>query len=121
MYGVPADLPIQRFIGDSLIQLRIGMDGIHFVFGQTGIISIFGLWQLHDADRQIIDQAQEHSDQHCYRIHLLLNTDVTDCRIDPPSSFALMFSTGHQITIYDDTPQYESCTINFEDGLMIVI
>jgi hypothetical protein len=121
MYGVPADRPIQRFVGDSLIQLRIGIDGIHFVFSPTGIISIFGLWQLHDADRQIIDQAQEHLDRHCYRIHVLLNADITDFSINPPHSFALKFSTGHQLTIYDDTPQYESCTIDFEDGLTIII
>jgi hypothetical protein len=94
MYGVPVDLPIERFLGDSLTQIRIGIDGIHFVFNQTGIIGVFGLWQLHDANGEMIDHTQEHRDQ---------------------------FSTGHQITIYDDTSQYESCTINSEDGLMIVI
>jgi hypothetical protein len=120
MYGVPVDLPIDRFPGDSLTQIRIGIDGIHFVFNQTGIIGVFGLWQLHDADGEIIDQSQGHSDRQHHRIHVLLNTDVTDCSIDPPHSFALKFSTGYQLTIYDDTPQYESCTINFE-GVMIVI
>ena len=121
MYGVPADLPIQRFVGDSLAQLRIGMDGLHCVFSQTGIIYIFGAWQLHDANGDLIDQSQEHPDRQCYRIHHLLNADVTDYRIDPPRLFALKFSTGHQIIISDDTPQYESCTMDFEDGLTIVI
>ena len=54
-------------------------------------------------------------------IEVRLHADVSDCRINPPRSFALKFSTGHQITNYDDTPQYESCTIDFEDGLTIVI
>jgi hypothetical protein len=121
MYGVPVDLPIERFLGDSPTQIRIGIDGIHFAFNQTGIIGVFGLWQLHDADGEMIDQTQEHRDRHYYRIHVLLNADVTDFSINPPHAFALKFSTGHQLTIYDDTPQYESCTINFEDGLMIVI
>jgi hypothetical protein len=80
MYGVPADLPIQRFVGDSLVQLRIGIDGIHFVFSRTGIICIFGPWQLHDAHGQLIDYAQEHPDRQFYRIHLLLNPDVTILR-----------------------------------------
>jgi hypothetical protein len=121
MYGVPVDLPIDRFVGDSLTQVRIGIDGVHFAFSQTGIISVFGLWQLHDADGAIIDQSQEHSDRQYYRIYILLNADITNYSIDPPRSFALRFSTGHQLIIYDDTPQYESCTINFEGGLMIVI
>jgi hypothetical protein len=121
MYGVPVDLPIERFLGDSLTQVRIGIDGIHFVFNQTGIIVIFGLWQLHDADGEMIDQTQERLDRQYYRIHVLLNADVTDFSINPPHSFTLTFSTGHQLTIYDDTPQYESCTINFAGGFMIVI
>jgi hypothetical protein len=121
MYGVPVDLPIKRFIGDTLTQIRIGIDGVHFVFNQTGIIGVFGLWQLHDADDEIIDQTKAHLDRQYYRIHILLNADITDYSIDPPRSFALKFSTGHQLIIYDDTPQYESCTINFEGGLMIVI
>jgi hypothetical protein len=91
------------------------------VFNQTGIIGVFGLWQLHDADGEMIDHTQEHRDRQYYRIHVLLNADITDFSINPPHSFALKFSTGHQITIYDDTSQYESCTINSEDGLMIVI
>jgi hypothetical protein len=121
MYGVPVDTPIERFVGNSLTQIRIGIDGVHFVFNQTGIISVFGLWQLHDADGEIIDQSEENFDRQYYRIHILLNADVTDYSINPAHSFALRFATGHQLTIYDDMPQYESCTINFEDGLMIVI
>jgi hypothetical protein len=121
MYGVPVDLPIERFVGDALTQVRIGIDGAHFVFSQAGIIGVFGRWQLHDADGAIIDQMQSHFDRQYYRIHVLLNAEVTDFSISPPHLFALKFSTGHQLTIYDDAPQYESCTINFECGLMIVI
>jgi hypothetical protein len=120
MYGVPVDLPIERFVDNSLTQINIGIDGIHLAFNQTGIIVAFGLWQLHDADGEMIDQTQEHLDRQYYRIYVLLNADVTDFSINPPHSFALKFSTGHQLTMYDDTPQYESCTINFE-GVMIVI
>jgi hypothetical protein len=119
MYGVPADLPIQRFVGDALFQARIGMDGVHFAFGRDGVIRGFicayGLWQLHDSGRTLIDQTQEHSDRECYRVHVILNADVTSCSIDAPRSFSLVFSTGHRLTIFDDA-QYESCTICFEGG-----
>ena len=36
MYGVPEDLPIERFVGDALFQVRLGLDGVHFAFGQAG-------------------------------------------------------------------------------------
>jgi hypothetical protein len=83
---------------------------------ELGIIVVLGLWQLHDADGEMIDQTQEHPDRQYYRIHVLLNADVTDFSINPLHSFTLKFSTGHQLTIYDDTPQYESLSLT--PGLM---
>jgi hypothetical protein len=121
MTGVPADLPMQRFVGDALFQAGIGMDGVHFRFGRAGTICAFGLWQLHDSSGTLIDQTQEHSERECYRIHVILNADVTSCSIDPPHSFSLTFSTGHRLTVFDDMPQYESCTIYFEGGPEVTI
>ena len=121
MHGVPADLPIQRFVGDALFQVRIGMDGVHFAFGRAGIICASGLWELYDSDGNVIDREQEHSDRECYRIHVILNADVTSCSIDAPRSFSLIFSTGHRLTIYDDMPQYETCTVSFEGGPEVII
>jgi hypothetical protein len=121
MYGVPADLPLQRFVGDALFQAGIGMDGVHFRFGCAGTISVFGHWQLHDSEGTLIDQAQEHSERECYRIHVIFNADVTSYSVDAPHSFSLTFSTGHQLTVFDDTPQYESCTIYFEGGPKVII
>jgi hypothetical protein len=115
MYGVPANLPIQRFVGDSLHQVCIGMDGVHFQFGHEGTICAFGGWELHDSSGALVDCAQEHSERECYRIHVILNADVTACNVDPPRSFSLTFSTGHRLTIYDDTPQYESFAIQPDD------
>ena len=121
MYGVPADLPIHRFVGDALFQAGIGCDGVHFRFGRVGTISAFGLWQLHDSAGALIDQAQEHSERECYRIHCIFNADVTACSIDAPRSFSLTFSTGHRLSFFDDTPQYESCEIHFEGGPEVII
>ena len=103
MYGVPADLPIQRFVGDALFQARIGMDGVHFAFGREGVICAYGLWQLHDSGGTLIDQTQEHSDRECYRVHVILNADVTSCSIDAPRSFSLStsrtFAPGESVKI----------------------
>jgi len=115
MHGVPADLPIQRFVGDALFQACVGMDGVHFVFGRAGSICVYGHWELRDAAGGLVDQSQEHVQRDCYRIHVILNADVTAYSFDPPHSFELTFSTGHRLTIYDDTPMYESFAIQPDD------
>ncbi|MEX2091460.1 MAG: hypothetical protein WD971_02225 [Pirellulales bacterium] len=94
------------------------MDGIHFVFGHAGTISVGGRWELYDVSGALVDSAREHSDRECYRVHVILNEDVTDCSIDPPDSFSLTFSNGHRLFVYDDTPQYESFQI--QPGNIIV-
>jgi hypothetical protein len=121
MYGVPADLPIRRFVGDALFQISIGTDGVHFSFGRAGSISAHGPWELSDSAGTLVDQAQLNSDRECYRVHVILNADVTNCSIDSPRSFSLTFSTGHRLTIHDDTPQYESCIVRFEGGPEVII
>ena len=111
MYGVPADLPVQRFVGDFLSQICIGMDGIHFNFGRSGTISVGGRWELLDGVGRVIDCARDHDKRDAYRVHALFNQDVTNSCIDPPHSFSLTFSSGHRLTVYDDTPHYESFSI----------
>ncbi len=111
MYGVPADLPLQRFVGDFLCQVCVGMDGIHFRFGQSGTISVQGRWELTDSDGKVIDRACDHSERDAYRVHVIFNEDVAEYSIDPPKSFSLTFASGHRLSVYDDTPQYESFQI----------
>jgi hypothetical protein len=111
MHGVPADLPIQRFVGDYLSQIRIGMDGIQFHFGRSGTIAVEGRWELFDGIGKMIDSACEHSQRDAYRVHALFNQDVTDSCVDPPRSFTMTFASGHRLTIFDG-PQYESFSIH---------
>lgn len=111
MYGVPADLPLQRFVGDALFNVAIGVDGVHFGFGRAGNISVYGRWELWDFSGELIDYAQENSVRVCYRIHMILNEDVTGYEIDPPRSFTLTFSSGRRLIVYDNMPRYESFQI----------
>ena len=111
MYGVPENLPLQRFVGDALFQISIGVDGVHFHFGKSGTISVFGHWDLHDGKGVLIDWAQENEERQHYRVHVILNADIATYAIDTPRSFSLTFTSGHRLTIYDDTPQYESFAI----------
>ena len=115
MYGVPKDLPLQRFVGDTLFQVSIGMDGEHYHFGEAGTISVQGKWQLQDSTGEVVDKWMEHADRDAYRLHEIFNAEVTDFRIDPPQSFSLTFSTGHILTVFDDTSRYEAFHIQPDD------
>jgi len=88
------------------------------VFGQAGTITIGGGWELVDASGALVDQQQEDGEQKSYRLHDILNADVTGSSIDPPRSFSLLFATGHRLTVYDDLPNYESFSI-YPDGIHI--
>jgi hypothetical protein len=119
MYGVPDNLPLQRFVGKYLEAIQLGKFQIQFHFAEAGSISIQGKWELHDLSGALIDGSQDPSSREFYRVHMLLNETVTDQRIDPPDSFMLTFSSGHRLTVYDDTPgQYESFSIS-PDGIYI--
>ena len=114
MYGVPKDLPLQRFIGDAVLQVGIGMDGVHFVFGRAGTIAVEGRWELVDSSGALVDHYQQHEERQSYRLHVILNADVTGYDLDPPRSFVITFATGHQLKVYDG-PGYESFHIYPDD------
>jgi hypothetical protein len=123
MYGVPKDLPLQRFVGDSICQIAFGSNGIHFNFNKAGSINVdFGKWQIHDSSGTIVDESLDDdalpSTRQQYRVHVILDSDVTKFQIDAPHSFSLVFSSGHRLTIYDDSPQYESFSIQ-PDGIIV--
>jgi hypothetical protein len=110
MYGVPEDLPIDRFVGDSLFQVCIGVDGVHFAFGSTGTISVYGRWELVDGNGVIVDQSAKPEDREAYRVHVIFNAEVLASSLRAPESFSLSFSTGHRLDVYDE-PGYESFSI----------
>jgi hypothetical protein len=121
MYGVPKDLPLQRFVGDSISQIAFGQQGIHFNFEKAGSICVdFGKWQIHDDSGTVVDESIEGlwSERQYYRVHVILGSEVTKFEIDAPRSFTLTFSSGHRLTIYDDSDQYESFAIE-PDGIYV--
>jgi hypothetical protein len=114
MYGVPEDLPIERFVGDALFQVRLGLDGVHFAFGQAGTISVYGHWELLDSNGVMIDQYRGAEDRQGYHLHVIFNADVVASKVQPPEWFSLTFSTGHELKIYDE-PQFESFSLQPDD------
>lgn len=89
MYGVPADLPLGRFVGKECSQIRLGRCDIHFVFSEAGEILVEGDWELSDPSRMTIDRAREHGARAFYRVHQIINSRVLRYEIHAPISFTL--------------------------------
>ena len=112
MHGVPADLPLQAFVGDALTQICIGEHQLQFHFHDAGSISVEGGWELADSSGQILDRWLEHKERGAYRLHLLLGHAVSHFSVSPPLSFKLHFTSGHDLTVFDDSERYESFSVN---------
>ena len=121
MYGVAPELSLGALHGSEITQIAIDEHQIILHFHPSGYIAVEGHWELHDEAGQILDSAQDHSVREFYRLHVILSRPITSHVIHPPDSFALLFDTGHRLTIYDSSDYYESCTIQLPDRPLIVI
>jgi len=121
MYGVPSDLPLDRLVGKGLIAIQLGQFQVQLQFEGASTISIGGGWELRDPGGALLDAREEHAERECYRIHRLLGLSVEGFEIDAPGSFTLLLGTGHRLTVFDDDPHYETCTVRVEGlGLYVI-
>jgi hypothetical protein len=113
MYGVPANLDLRQFLGDYLTQLCIGQYDLQFIFGKGSSISVQGQWELRDAAGTLLDHdfVDQPAKRESYKAHFLLGATVTASQVNPPQSFTLFFDTGMMLTIFDDSKQHESFSI----------
>ena len=111
MYGVPPDLPLERVLGRECVQIGIGRFEIRFSFLNAVEIHVEGRWEVCDESGRVIDQAREHAERECYRVHKLIGSPVRRYSIDAPTSFTLFFENGYSLTVFDDSEQYESFSI----------
>jgi hypothetical protein len=120
MYGVPADLPLGKFIGQEINQIAIGRYQIQFNVSGSGSICVEGpvkgarSWELRDRSDILIDSARVHEERDFYRIHQIIDIKIANFLIDPPRSFTLVFESGHKLEIFDESDQYESFSIWFD-------
>jgi hypothetical protein len=118
MYGVPPDLPLDRFLGQECSLIAIGRFEIRFMFPGTGDICVFSKWEVCDGSGRVIDREQEHAERACYFVHRVIDSPVHRYVIDAPTSFTLYFENGYSLTIVDDSEQYESFSIQ-PDGIYV--
>jgi hypothetical protein len=121
VYGVPEDLDLRPLHGDYLTQVCLGLSDLQFCFGAGGCISVWGHWEVRAADGTVLDQAVEDlAGRDCWRVHRLLMATVTASRLDPPRSFTVLFDNGMSLTVFDDSQQYESCSITLGGDLIVI-
>jgi hypothetical protein len=112
MYGVPVDLDLSKFKGATLIQLGIGEFQVQFHFHPEGNISVEGKWELRDSCGVLVDEAKDsNTERDVYRLHVIIGKSIELYSVKAPDSFSLRFESGHVLTIYDDSKQYESFSI----------
>jgi len=116
MYGVPADLPIAKFVGAEFNQVCLGRFQLQLHASGTGSISVEGRWELRDSRGELLDAACEHEDREAYRVHHIIDVPIAAAEIDAPRSFTIRFQNGCSLTVFDDTPQHEACSLNI-DGM----
>lgn len=82
MYGVPADLPIQAFVGHEANQICLGRFQVQLHFSGVGSIQMEGRWELRDAGGDLVDASEEHKDRDRYRIHRIIDVPVAGAKVD---------------------------------------
>ena len=108
MYGVPADLPLDRFVGVALNQVALGRFQIQFHFGEAGYFLVEGNWELRNVHGDLIDRHRDDAERETYRIHKIIGQEVVSYDIVVPLSFTLHFKNDFALTIYDASTEFES-------------
>jgi len=113
MYGVPADLDLARFKGSTIVSLGIGEFSIQFQFHPASTISAEGKWELRDSAGVLIDEGDGESiaERESLHLHRIVGKTVESYSVSAPDSFSLRFGSGHTLTIFDDSKQYESFSV----------
>jgi hypothetical protein len=112
MYGVPADLDLTFLHGATLIQVCIGQYEVQLHFHPVGSISIEGRWELLDAPGLRIDGSANGSKTATSHLQRLLGEQIVASEVRAPLWFALQFSGGEVLRVYDDSAEYESFSIH---------
>ncbi len=71
-----------------------------------------------DASGNMVDRAQDHAERHGYYVHKIIDSPVRRYVINAPGSFTLDFENGYSLTVFDDSEQYESFSIQ-PDGIYV--
>src|SRR5262245_28239061 len=112
MYGVTSDLPVKAFVGKEFNQIALGRFQVQFHSSGTGSIFVEGRWELRNSKGEVEDAWVEHATRQSFRLHTIIDVPIVSYELEPPRSFTFTFQNGLRLTVFDDTPQYESFSIH---------
>lgn len=115
MHGFPQDLDLKPIIGRDLNLLGLGRYDVQLNFDGSGIkICIQGLVKIIDNEK-IIASWNEKDMWDSLNFQRLLNQTVKSYSIPNKSILEIIFTNGLALRIFDESEQYESAQIYFND------
>ncbi len=106
---------IDHFIGAELIEVSIVQFNLLFSFEtekQPNIhINIEGTWCI-EKDGQLFDEGDAQKHKESIKAHCLLGHKIISYKTPTPESLEIQFDGNSILTIYDNSDQYESCSIS---------
>jgi hypothetical protein len=88
------------------------------MFPGGGDIWVYGKWEMHNTSGKFIDRAQERVERACHFVHRIIDSPVHRYAIDAPTSFNLYIENGCSLTVFDNSEQFESFSIQ-PDGIYV--
>jgi hypothetical protein len=114
MHGISPDFPLKPFVGLEFNQVALGRFQTQFHCAGAGSIRVEGRWELRNGAGSVIDCRAEHDKRDVYRVHAIIDVPIIRFEIDPPRSFTIVFENGLQLSVFDETPQYEAFSIHLD-------
>jgi Family of unknown function (DUF6188) len=118
MYGLPANTLLDFLKGKTLLQVCFGAHDLILNLTDKISISIFSSVGV-GLEGSIVDKHTAFEEVSGDLLQFL-NKGVADVHWTPEGTVTLIFDDRRSVQIYDDSPQYESYTINSPKGLMVV-
>ena len=115
MYGLDPN-KIDSFThvcGNEVVQVCVGRFDLQYHLNPMGHISIWGRCELRDTESKLVDVWQGDRRSSGFSAFIdLLGAVVSEVVIDNPSTLRLQFVDGRQLLLFDESPQYESFSVN---------
>lgn len=125
MYGFPEDLDLTGFIGECCTEVGVGQHDLALRFEGSGTIQFNGPYRLVDETGAVIEAGNTDDtvvpSRDGIRLPLLLGVPMTGFHVQSRHTLTLRFENGCTLSIDDDSEQYETASIRWEDGREVYI
>ena len=113
MYRIPRELDLSPVIGEFTTQVRVGKFDLQFTFGSVNF-SVHSPVNLFRAEELIAHWEEgKWPDPGFYEI---MNTEVVRCEVVNDRLIVFEFKNGIEMHLEDNSDQYESMQIRFQDN-----